>query len=244
MVANHDPSIPTGIAYRRRRSQMMAGIWKGTTLRLPVDRLAARQLQKGDPDPRPSALGDKPALVPQKFLDHLKKQASFEDLTGQVFGYLTVLGLYIHDAKVGRPWVCRCVCGRYAKYQRRTLTKGIKDRCDSCDLAQQSRSGGLPPKNQKENPKPPPYARWETFSDSVMPSIKARIATLNSSFIGKKFGDLVVVGQSTHETSGRNDTLLWVCKCQCGRFVFRPRERLISRKSTPCPVCKPLPLKG
>ena len=52
----------------------------------------------------------------------------FIDLTGQVFGLLTVVKL-AEQTKWGLKWFCRCECGTYKAIARASLRKGTTISC-------------------------------------------------------------------------------------------------------------------
>ena len=63
-----------------------------------------------------------------------RRNASFSDLTGHVFGRLTVMGmLRDNPTKKAALWVCRCTCGKYVGKRAKAIKSGARDRCDSCD---------------------------------------------------------------------------------------------------------------
>jgi hypothetical protein len=68
-----------------------------------------------------------------------------EDLTGRVFGDLTVLHSVemVRGRKVRTYWVCRCApCGRSLPFLPESLRHGTQ-RCKPCATAQANRAGAL-----------------------------------------------------------------------------------------------------
>lgn len=53
----------------------------------------------------------------------------FTDITGQIFGRLTVVSLLAKRRKGARVWLCRCACGRLTKLLSNTFTSGKTSSC-------------------------------------------------------------------------------------------------------------------
>lgn len=63
----------------------------------------------------------------------MKKKESGKDLTGQVFGSWTVVGLHTKKAKNGGLyWRCKCSCGSTHKVSSTTLLSGTSTQCRVC----------------------------------------------------------------------------------------------------------------
>lgn len=60
----------------------------------------------------------------------------FKDLTGTVFGRLTVVGF---SATHNRRWVCRCACGNYVLRTSKAVKKGAGAMCEHCSMFQQAK---------------------------------------------------------------------------------------------------------
>ena len=60
--------------------------------------------------------------------------SNFVDLTGQTFGYLTVLGRGENNAHGNARWRCRCVCGRETLVVTSKLRKGLTISCGCMGL--------------------------------------------------------------------------------------------------------------
>lgn len=58
---------------------------------------------------------------------------NFIDLTGRVFGRLTVIG---YGALGNRRWVCRCTCGMYVMRSSKAVKAGTGAMCEHCKLLQ------------------------------------------------------------------------------------------------------------
>lgn len=66
-----------------------------------------------------------------------------EDITGQRFGRLTVVGL----SDINGSWVCRCDCGHYARQKLKALrSQAEKGRaeCGLCDYVHRAERGEIP----------------------------------------------------------------------------------------------------
>lgn len=83
---------------------------------------------------------------------------SFIDLTGKVFGRLTVMGLAVSNSKKTASWVCRCTCGMYAKAKKKSLLNsrpsGGAHMCGSCSYTQSLRREVLPGMKNYKEPNP------------------------------------------------------------------------------------------
>lgn len=208
----------------------------------PVNRQTAMVAGKGVADPRPSRLSDDVEMLSKQQIEAIRAHQPFIDITGQVFGRLTVLGASVERTSAGRPWVCRCVCGRLEQFKKRTLLKHFADRCHSCDLARLSRNGGLPEKAIKSNNderRQSPLSGWGKLRYEHRPPLQPpNNPRWNFDATGKKFGKLRVVGKSQSLRGGNNKNLLWVCICPCNYFVMRSLKNLLTMEPRLCHVCE------
>lgn len=107
---------------------------------VPVNRLAATVIGPGtkylEREFRCELLSDVP-LPTRPYPQNSRPQ---DDLTGQVFGRLTAIGMSEKSAS----WVVRCTCGRYCIRKSKTLRAGM-DRgggmCSRCDFEEGRRAG-------------------------------------------------------------------------------------------------------
>lgn len=71
-----------------------------------------------------------------------------DNLTGFMFGRLTVIGLAAEKTKssAGAAWVVRCTCGTYEHRRTAFLRRGNSRRamCSECDRAEQTEEGTTP----------------------------------------------------------------------------------------------------
>ena len=89
------------------------------------------------------------------------RMSKFRDLTGQVFGHLTVLGVWSRN-RSGQPLRrCRCVCGKEIEVVLKSLTRGETKSCgcsNNCAATQFVPTHG---QSRKINGKPTPtYGSW------------------------------------------------------------------------------------
>jgi hypothetical protein len=97
----------------------------------------------------PNALDERPGYAQPSAIT--LKDPRFINFTGKEIGRLTVLGLVSERSgqqlkgKGGARWLCRCVCGHYAKQSTKALkraTEGRRDAmCDWCEDTQRKREG-------------------------------------------------------------------------------------------------------
>lgn len=82
------------------------------------------------------------------------------DVSGHVFGKLTVIGRAINDPRPGWRWLCACECGNKV-----TVTGGnlVTDRTKSCGCLKGIRAGNL--RRTHGRSKTPEYAIWTTMID-------------------------------------------------------------------------------
>ncbi len=104
----------------------------------PIDATAARVVSRG---PQWVELDSNPADVCSAVPLPTRKVASdwrtFQDLTGSVRGWLTVIGLAAYRKRTAREckayWVCRCVCGSYTFRTSRAIKNvANNDACAKC----------------------------------------------------------------------------------------------------------------
>ena len=126
------------------------------------------------------------------------------DLTGKVFGRLTVLS-YSHKEKRGAVWLCRCACGN-EKLELSTYLLGGKTvscgcfRRESFDKLTEQRRGN----------------RQSKFGSDDL--------------VGMRFGYLTVI----ERTQSERGALAWVCRCACGKTVIRETGLLDKSPNASC----------
>ena len=64
----------------------------------------------------------------------MSMNTNFSDLTGRVFGNLTVLWKHKESKNGGASWVCRCSCGHIEIIGGHKLRTGHKTRCQYCNF--------------------------------------------------------------------------------------------------------------
>jgi len=168
------------------------------------------------------------------------------DLTGQIFGELTVL----HRAPKPEGskstsvfWLCRCSCGNEKVISGNVLRQGKARSCGCKTSEFLSKShikditgqhfGNLRVIKQVERPKGIKYggAFYECLCDcgqtTVVESSSLRSGRTKScgchiwqveNLTGKKYGKLTVIGQDHKRRSEGNGTY-WICQCDCGNIT-------------------------
>lgn len=114
--------------------------WNAILAAVPLNTTAALGASRGyryEPDIRSRNVHDweGPPAILALDASHLNN-SHFVDLTGQVIGRLTVLGMALDDPRRGQKgalWVCRCACGKYVGQRTKSLKAGSRDRCDDCE---------------------------------------------------------------------------------------------------------------
>jgi hypothetical protein len=102
--------------------------------RVPVDRVAALVTGTGEhfePNIRVQTKDSDTPLRVAPITRQLRMCPTFDDLTGNRAGRLTVLGL---SADFNRQWVVRCDCGRYSTRRKKSILnpENTQDRCAHC----------------------------------------------------------------------------------------------------------------
>lgn len=106
----------------------------------PLDRVAARVVMKGEPDPRRNRNADMLHSVTPMAVRAPKRaermNPSFSDLTGVKFGRFQVIGIADTTASShgAMLWVCRCACGDYELRRAKAIRnpQNIDDCCVMC----------------------------------------------------------------------------------------------------------------
>ncbi len=87
-----------------------------------------------------------------------RETAAMDDLTGQVFGELTVEAMTGIKSGKNLQWFCRCSCGRQVKVYGRDLMRGVRVDCGTSQHRKQKilgvASGAASAKNAKVAKKP------------------------------------------------------------------------------------------
>lgn len=139
-----------------------------------------------------------------------------EDLTGQRFGELVVLGLHSTARDRSKRWLCRCECGcgrdRIVKsdclrHGRATMhAKTAKDLrkpervCVDCGVPLSRRNGSDPAVSRCCHCGRKRASGWKTLGAVALP------------VLGRRFGTLVVVARNGSNKTGN---ALWKCRCEC-----------------------------
>lgn len=170
--------------------------------------------------------------------------ASFEDLTGQVFGRLTVES-YSHTTKKGETyWVCRCDCGKENIVARGNLKQGNVRSCGCMSNKKElvgEKFGQLLVQKQVGTDRHG-VQKWRCLCDCG----KKHVTTTNhlttgqckscgcfhEDLMGRKFFYLTVIENAGVIDQKQN----WKCRCKCGKEkIIRANSLLIGNtKSCGC----------
>lgn len=160
-----------------------------------------------------------------------------EDLTGKVYGFLTVIGYNKEDTK----WVCKCQCGNTTLARGWDLTNNRKTRCSDCK------------KNNittRENLDGKVFGEWDVIehvgnkwlcrcscgSERLLTryeltsghskSCGHATGKLKHIETGTRFGSLVVTGHA--------HGALWNCMCDCGKTTVIDGKMLRCKNTQSC----------
>jgi len=186
------------------------------------------------------------------------------DLTGQVFGRLTVIGLA--QPKNGRRyWLCRCECGNEKAIEGTSLVRGKSQSCGCTrheklkDMTGQvfGKLTVIGYEGSKDD-----NSLWRCRCECGKETVVSRSALLSGSttscgefkcgawrakeevdrsIIGKRFGRLVVV--DFVEMRGRRISY-WKCRCDCGNEKIVSRNSLRNGKTRSCGCLRREMIKG
>lgn len=131
-----------------------------------------------------------------------------EDLTGKVFGRLTVTGRDLSKNRKNETsyWYCKCFCGNKRSICRASL---IKRNTQSCGCLK-SEKAALNAKN----------------SIGIAKSLKEDL-------IGKVFGKLTVKNRD-YTKIGLEVGSIWLCQCECGTIKLISRHNLVNTGTKSC----------
>ena len=182
----------------------------------------------------------------------------FQDLTGNKYGRLTVLGRtddYIsHNGRKHPQWLCKCDCGNQAVVGSQELKSGNTKSCGCIrneyrnspteDIKGQ-RFGNLTILEYLGN------SKWSCLCDcgkkTVVNTDKLKsghtkscgclkhISTTTINLIGKHFGSWTVLKQDNTTSHGTHAK--WICKCRCGNISSVDSGNLRNGTSTMCVDC-------
>ncbi len=170
-----------------------------------------------------------------------------EDLTGKVFGYLTVNG-FSHREDTGYFWRVTCSCGKELVVRRNSLTQGRS----SCGCKKVKRTNKIEDLTGQVFGEQTVigFSHTDKYRSSfwmvkcvcgserpVVGSalksgrIKACGCKRNRDLVGKRFGRLMVLGRAGY-TGGYH--VKWDCLCDCGKHNSPTTNALLSGSSTSC----------
>ena len=180
------------------------------------------------------------------------------DLTGEVFGRLTVLERDI--TRKGTYWKCQCECGKIKSVLGSNLRRGVTQ---SCGCLQRERTGtanvhdltgqifGRLTVIERDNSKIGGNCYWlckcacgntnfisvnschlisgHTKSCGCLQKEKTSITQLKNR-IGERYGKLVVIEQDEN----KKDKVYWKCLCDCGNIVSVSANNLCTGNTQSC----------
>ena len=192
----------------------------------------------------------------------MKKRADFNDLTGKVFGDLTVVSLAYTKNRVSH-WNCRCKCGRNRIVRSSYLTQNIRTACTICSKAKNvghhyvdltgKRFGKLVVQHVSHYDLEKRMYYWRCLCDCgkevviIGSSLKTNRTkscgclviekSKNRTYVdltGKRFGRLTVVGHDGMKRTFR----YWECLCDCGNKTKVKARDLKSGHTQSCGCLK------
>lgn len=179
-------------------------------------------------------------------------------LSGQVFGRWTVLDSYVTTAKGERKWACRCECGTERYVLERSLKSGGSLSCGclrkeaSVRNLEGMRFGHLTVVEKIEKERKGRGLWWECRCDcgNTCEVLGTRLVTGKKTHCrcktekkqpvadikGQRFGRLTAL----YPTDKRNSrgSVLWHCKCSCGKKVNVSRNELLYTNLKSCGCLK------
>lgn len=191
--------------------------------------------------------------------------AKLIDLTGQVFGKLTVISKDNNKTGHGAYWICKCECGNIKSIKGQSLREGKISHC-GCSKIQQEKIDTTSLIGKKfgrltviardlQAPRGHGYSsRWICMCDcgkevSVSRTslgkktnscgcLKSELVTKKNTLdlTNQKFGKLIAL-ENTFEKNNHN-SYLWLCKCECGTIKKISSEDLNSGKVKSCGCLK------
>ena len=190
----------------------------------------------------------------ENMIKSIEQRGIREDLTGKIFGKLTVIKAGERD-KNGLKWLCQCECGNQIQVLAGNLKRG---NTTTCGCSRKENPGARKDLTSFRKGKlvvlgePSIGERgtlWKCQCDcgnivykyaqdlvhgnvSSCGCLKAELIRERHNLIGKKFGKLTVV-----EDTGRTDNfgqILWKCKCDCGNETEVRAGNLVKGNTTSC----------
>ena len=187
-------------------------------------------------------------------MEKRKRGGQLKDLTGMVFGKLTVLE---YAGKKGRhtTWLCRCACGKETTVFTTSLKSGDTTSCGCANAFNKrvtlfgdtdltgKRFGSLTVIGRKN------IRSWfcrcdcgREFSRDTSKlhgdfALKCKIcaaADRRMDLTGKRFGRLVAIEIEKRENKPHRNRVHWLCKCDCGNTASVVSSQLVHGKTLSC----------
>ena len=169
------------------------------------------------------------------------------DLTGQVFGKLTVVSLAGNNKWGSRTWLCKCECGNEKTVVSDNLIRGSTKSCGCSSRNQIKDLSGqtfgkltvvsFDGSNNRSN------AMWlckcecgnekTVASNNLIRGSTKSCGCINNikDLSGQTFGKLTVV---SFDGRNKNRNAKWLCKCECGNEKTVTGNQLTSGKTKSC----------
>ena len=174
-------------------------------------------------------------------------QGKFEDLTGKVFGDLTVIKRVENNKNNKICWLCKCNCGKETIVEGYKLKSGKRTSCNhekniigerygklvvakklekgwlcKCDCGNEIVANKYELKNKK-------IMSCGCYRKEVMSELK------RGKLEGKRYGRLTVI-KALKINSKRN--VVWLCKCDCGKYTEATTDLLNRGEKKSCGCLK------
>lgn len=188
-----------------------------------------------------------------------------DDLTGQVFGWLTVTG---RDITRPRYWNCICDCGNEKSVRKDHLMDGSTHSCGCYrrlskikDIPIGSKWGRLTVIRRIDL-----TATWECLCDCgntcivkgkdlrrehtrscgclAQETSAKNGSSLKINMIGQRFGRLVVLEEIPYEQRSEKDQPAWLCQCDCGNTYIASGYHLRRGDINSCGCIKRIDITG
>jgi hypothetical protein len=168
-----------------------------------------------------------------------------KDLTGQVFGKLTVIDKHLKPIRNRPAWKCKCYCGKTKIIKEDYLLSGKDTDCKECRFLEPSQKFGKLTIISKNKEKKSGYydclcecGNNKTFYAAYLLSgyfISCGCVKNKIDLRGRKFGKLTVIELTDEITkNGKKDEIYWNCSCECGKTKVLSGLVLLHGKKKSC----------
>lgn len=183
--------------------------------------------------------------------------SSYEDLTGQKFGRLTVVSIDgYHEYPSGRKstkWICRCECGNQVSVIGQNLKSGTTKSCGCIRLEDLTgkRFGRLVVIGKGEVKRNATHWRClcdcgnvvDVVNSHLLKGISKSCGCIRAdngrkkvkNLTGQRFGKLTVLEQ----VESKNGRSMWKCLCDCGNYKIASSSTLHNGRTRSCGCLEP-----